>query len=708
MHKNVVPLELGHKIVRLSPGSTLRLLALLGLVFLLKLVVVLQLRDHPLLQPDAGLDTTAYVELARQVLAGNVGLGPGLYFVSPLYIYFLAGALAAFRSFTAVRILQIALGTASVAAIFFMTRAWFTERAAWWAAAVAAITGLFTFYEAIILQASVDAFLTSAALLALTLGLQRPASRWLPVSGVLFGIAALNRPNVPLAVAGMAGVLLLSRRVRPAAVLLAGLLVGMAPVAVRNLVVSHQWSLVSSHGGLNFYIGNSEAATGFFHPIPGITPNIVGQAEDARRVADRATGRTLTDSETSDYFFGLAWSWIAAHPVDAARLFARKLGFVFSAQHVALPHSYPFYAYDAATALRFFFVGPWLLVPLGVVGLLFAAPPTRRPDYFVWAAFVPSYAIGVAAFFVAERYRLPMLVPLCVGAGAAIDRAVRLLVEKRLTALGLPVTAFVSAFAAANWPHDLHDGRWEEELRMVQRMVVEGRYDDAERWVQKGIPREPRPGATDFAAGSQLLLAQQPAAALNHLRKAHASDPGRPEIEYALGQALLATGHAGEATSHLRRGFDAGIEIPQGGYDLAVALQKTGDPQGALAVVQRIQPVENDAEAWLRVGRLAVELRGPDVAERFFRRAVAIRPEDASGRQQLGLNLLVLRRYEEAARELGEAVRLNPRDADGLSRLAYCELELGRSADALAHAEAALAVNPNDPLAARLVEALRR
>ena len=214
--------------------------------------------------------------------------------------------------------------------------------------------------------------------------------------------------------------------------------------------------------------------------------------------------------------------------------------------------------------------------------------------------------------------------------------------------------------------------------------------------------------AVTVIANAQTIITQQPAAALNHLRKAHASDPGRPEIEYALGQALLATGHAGEATSHLRRGFDAGIEIPQGGYDLAVALQKTGDPQGALAVVQRIQPVENDAEAWLRVGRLAVELRGPDVAERFFRRAVAIRPEDASGRQQLGLNLLVLRRYEEAARELGEAVRLNPRDADGLSRLAYCELELGRSADALAHAEAALAVNPNDPLAARLVEALRR
>src|SRR5688572_21263474 len=93
-------------------------LALLSLAFALKLIVLQQLRDHPLTQPDAGLDTTAYVELAKQVLAGNVGLGPGVYYVSPLYIYFLAAGLALFDSFTAVRFIQILLGTASVGFIY--------------------------------------------------------------------------------------------------------------------------------------------------------------------------------------------------------------------------------------------------------------------------------------------------------------------------------------------------------------------------------------------------------------------------------------------------------------------------------------------------------------------------------------------------------------------------------------------------------------
>jgi 4-amino-4-deoxy-L-arabinose transferase-like glycosyltransferase len=135
-------------------------------------MVVLQLRDHPLLQPDVGLDTAAYVALADRVRAGDVGLGPGLYYVSPLYIYVLAITLAVFDSFTAARVLQVLLGTATVGFIFLMARAWFGQRAAWIALALAAFTGLFTFYESLILQASIDGFLTATALWTLTYGLR--------------------------------------------------------------------------------------------------------------------------------------------------------------------------------------------------------------------------------------------------------------------------------------------------------------------------------------------------------------------------------------------------------------------------------------------------------------------------------------------------------------------------------------------------------
>jgi hypothetical protein len=72
-----------------------RSILLLLALFAVKLTVALQFDRHPLLQPDTGLDTAVYAQLATRVAGGDLALGPGLYFVSPLYIYFLAAVLAA-------------------------------------------------------------------------------------------------------------------------------------------------------------------------------------------------------------------------------------------------------------------------------------------------------------------------------------------------------------------------------------------------------------------------------------------------------------------------------------------------------------------------------------------------------------------------------------------------------------------------------------
>jgi tetratricopeptide (TPR) repeat protein len=702
-----------------------RVWGLLGAVFLLKLAVLLQLKGHPLVQPDAGLDTTAYAELARRVVNGDLGLGPGLYYVSPLYIYFLAAVVGLSDSYTAVRFVQVVLGTASVGFIFLTARIWFGERAAWLAAIFAALTGLFTFYEVLILQAGLDAFLTSAALYCLTVALagsKDPGSRTMEprvsspgaqrvafaLSGLLFGLATLNRPNMGIAVMVMVAALILLRRIRPAVLLMAGVAAAMAPIAIRNITVAGQWSFASSHGGLNFYIGNHATATGAYRPIPGIAPNIVGQARDATRVASTALGRQVTEAETSNYFFGLAWAWIREHPLQAARLFGKKLLYTFHAQHLALPYSYPFYAHEPGAVLRFLAIGPWLLAPLGLAGLIFAAPRERLAPYLVWASFVPGYALGVAAFFVAERYRLPLLVTLAIGAGAAVDLAWRALERRRPFALAAPVACAVLLAVPLNWPQGFQDGRWDEGLRMAEQLVILGRYQEADAWVDRLRPDAIDPGVPDYIVGRQLMVRKQTAAALAHLERAAQLDPKQPAVAYALGQALMQAGRPRDAIPHLARGFEGGAPVPLAGYDLALALEATGDLPGAARVVARITPgPDEDVEAWLRLGRLASGVKAPEVATRFFEQAVAMRPNQASARQQLGLNRLLLGRVDEAARELAEAVRLDPRNADSLAHLAYCEVKLGRPEEARAHTEQALAAAPDHPLALQLRSILR-
>jgi len=482
--------------------------------------------------------------------------------------------------------------------------------------------------------------------------------------------------------------------------LVAGVLIGMAPVAIRNAVVADQWSLVSSHGGLNFYMGNSESATGFYNQVPGVSPDIKGQARDARRVAEQALGRPLSDAETSDYFMDLAWTWIREHPGQAAGLFLKKLAFVFHAQHVALPYSYPFFAYDLRTVLRFYAVGPWLLIPLGLVGLAVMLRQSQdRSNAMVWLSFVPIYAVSVALFFVAERYRLPLLVPLAVGSGVALDAFATKVSARQWPSLLVPTLVFGALLGLANWTMPSRDDRWNEGLRLTQRLAILGRDAEAEAWVNKLSVNAARPGDIQHKLGLQYLLANKIDLALKYLKEAQRLDPGQADMEYALGQALLKAGRPAEALPHLRRGFDAGTTAKVAGYDLAVALEATGDPRGAAMVIERITPAPGDeAEVWLQIGRLAAAVKAPELAERFFRQGAALAPNVAGARLQYGLNLLVLNRIEEAAREFDAAARLDPRDADALAHLAYCELVLGRRNDALRHAAAALALNPTHAL----------
>lgn len=610
-----------------------------------------------MLQPEAGLDTTAYADLARRVVAGDWGLGPGLYYVSPLYIYVLAAGLAVTDSFTAMRVLQVLAGTLAVGGLWLMTRAWSTTRAAWIAAVLAAGTGLITFYEVLILQASIDIALTTAVLLALTRAVRthmrgRGATAWWIVTGVALGVANLNRPNLAVAAGGLVLVtLVLTRAWRPAAWLVVGLAVSAAPITARNVMVAGQWSPVSSHGGLNFYIGNHDAATGFYREIPGITPDITGQRRDTQAVAEAALGRAVTESDASAYFVNRAFAWITDHPGQALWLFLRKLGFTFNAHHVALPHSYPFYVYDVPTALRFYVVGPWLLIPLGLVGLgvlIGQTPPAQRRAVLIWVSFVPASATSVAIFFVAERYRLPLLVPLCVGSGVALDALATAIGARQWRALLIPGVAGIVLFGASQWNPGLSDGRWDEGIRMTQRLVILKRHEEVDAWIARLAATSPQPGLPEYHAGLQYLVEKDWTRAILHLTTAQQLDPApspsRVRVDRALGQALLGAGRSAAT---------------------------------------------------------------PADAEPFFRRGAELLPDDAGARLQYGLNLLLLSRPEAAAEQLTEAVRLDPRDADAHAHLALAFLSLGRTGDARTHATRALALRPDHQLARSVLAAIR-
>ena len=591
-------------------------LAVLGV----RLLVVAALGDHPLLQPSDGLDTGAYVALAREVAGGDLLLRsvPGPFFVSPLYAWFLGAILAATGgALHAVVSVQAFLGAAAAWLAGDAAGRLFDERAAVPAAALLGLTGVVAFHEATLLQAALDPFLCALALWLLARALDgAPGAGAFLLAGLALGAFVLTRPNVLPWAAAAAALVLLARGpragLRPAAALLLGTLLGVAPAALRNFVVSGEPVLVSSHGGLNFLVGNGPGAAGVYRWLDGITPDIAGQAADARRLAEAEAGRPLSAREVSGHFAGRAWRWIEANPGAAARLFARKCWYVLSGDEAPLNFSYPWYRHET-TALRLLAVGPGLLVPLGGAGLaLLLAGVGRLPrrDAAVWASFVPAYVLLVAAFFVATRYRLPLYVPLATAGGGALVLFLDALRARDARRLVLAGAVALPLAAAALWPTGLDDGSAEEETQWVLVLVERGEEAEAGRRAEELAKRHPQPGVLWFRVGQAEAQAGRLDAADVALRRSLAIDAGQAETEKVLAAVLerrgmerVAAGDLAGAAADLEEVARLDTANSAARLNLAAILAQRGELARARALASEalaLRPGYEKAEALLQ------------------------------------------------------------------------------------------------------------
>jgi len=576
---------------------------------------------HPLLQPTGGMDSGVYARLAADVARGDVllrGPGPVPYFVSPLYIYFLAAVHAlSGGSLLAAKVVQIALGTAAVGLVWGMTRRLFDDRAALVAGILYALTGVVSFHEILILQAALDPFLTALFLYLIAVGLTEgsfSSKVWL-AAGAAGGLLALNRPNALLCVAAIA-VVLAFERFRPAVALLAGTAAIVALPLARNLIVSGEPVLISSHGGLNFLVGNGPGANGVYRWLDGITPSVSGQAADAKKLAERETGRPLTTREVSSFFARRAFTWVAEEPGKAARLFARKLWYVFSNDELSLNFSAAWYRRESVL-LRLLAVGPWLLVPLGGAGLVLAVLGTGKlsgRDAAVWVSFVPVYALLVAAFFVATRYRLPLSVPLAAGAGGASSIVLSSLRKRDGKREQKPVLVAACValplFVLTLWPTGIDDGSSEEETQWVLHLIDTGEAPEAAARLNVLAKTHPTPGLLWFRVGEAWAAAGRLDDAIPALERSLAIDTGQKETEKVLSAAherrALSRAVAGDTAGALPDLEEAVRLDPSNAsarLNLAAILAEKGDRVRArelAAEALHLRPGYEKAEALLR------------------------------------------------------------------------------------------------------------
>ena len=229
------------------------------------------------------------------------------------------------------------------------------------------------------------------------------------ILGVLLGAGALARPNLFLLLVAALPLWLCARHRKargwliPAAALVAGAALFLAPPIVYNAKATGRLVPVTANGGFNFFLGNGPGSTGVFRPPADMRSSMKGVSEDAKTKAEAETGRSMTQAEVSEYYFRKTLEYIADNPAAWLRLLGKKLVLFFNVDVPDMPNV--FYCMNSCRVLKFLFVPFSVIAPLAICGFLIVLRSGRNRSLI--SLFLACAVISVVAFYANARYRLP-------------------------------------------------------------------------------------------------------------------------------------------------------------------------------------------------------------------------------------------------------------------------------------------------------------
>jgi tetratricopeptide (TPR) repeat protein len=375
--------------------------------------------DHPI------MDAAYHDTWAREILAGKLTRGEP-FFRAPLYPYLLALIyLVSKGSYVAPRLVQFVLSGLTCVFTYSLARRYFGRLAGIVAGAVCATYPVLICFDGELLTEPVFIFLSMLGLLLLERARQNQRwTSWL-AGGAVLGLAVITRPTIALfaPVALVGAWLFSSRRLVASLAVLAGMLIPVAPVTVHNYAVSKEFVPVVWQGGLNFYLGNNPAATGWSATGPRLRKDWWGGYNDMIAIPRQALGRQPTYNEISNFWTRQGLAFMREQPRAWAGLTLRKIGLFWSSLELPNNQDYNFMRLYS-WVLRNPVVGFATVAPLGLVGL-FVFLPRGRKAFFLYGLFLASF-VGTVAFFVCDRYRLPAVPLLAAFAGGTVSCLVAL------------------------------------------------------------------------------------------------------------------------------------------------------------------------------------------------------------------------------------------------------------------------------------------
>ena len=360
--------------------------------------------------------------------------------------------------------------------------------------------------------------------------------------------------------------------------LLAGFVLGTAPCWLHNRFVAHDPVFLSTHGGINLWIGNNPVANGYPRFPTGIRAAQASMLQDSTAIAETAVGHPLKRSEVSAYWSAKAIGYIADHPGKWLRLLARKsLNFWNAFQYDDLSVISSFREGSVTLpGLRFA-----LVAAFGVTGIAFALSRYRASRWIVAAMLL--HMVAVLTVFITERYRLAIVPGLLIFSGFTVVEFYHSCLRHDWRALGASIVVLSGVTFLISqprkdpslWALDAYNSGW-QALETGDLSRAENRLELARAYV-------PDNAETTFALGNVRLQQHNLPAAKAFYVATLSLDQNHKGALNNLGVLALDEGDPSTAVSCFRRVVAQEATSAKAHFMLAKALAAADDPTAARA-----------------------------------------------------------------------------------------------------------------------------
>lgn len=317
--------------------------------------------------------------------------------------------------------------------------------------------------------------------------------------------------------------------------LIGGLALSLGPVVIRNYRVGGEFVLTTVQAGPNFYIGNNPRANGRYTPLVAGHESPPFEREDARRLAQQAAGRELSDREVSQYWLSQAWDYIRNQPADWLRLMGVKTALTFNAYELPDVEGYNLYrVYSTLLLVLGAILHFGVLAPLAAAGVVLTWRDRSRHGILLILG--GTMAATVIIFYVFARYRFPITPILAIYAGAAIVEGYELLRSNRRRALLKPAIAAGLVAVACNVPVAP-----EKQLdamafaNLGAALAQNGRYEEAIPAFEIALETNPGSAVVCYNLGLAYRNLDRLAESAEYFGRAKQLDPTLIEVDFQLG-----------------------------------------------------------------------------------------------------------------------------------------------------------------------------